>query len=56
MKTQEKRTGGEDAWKKFEERRDKVRRNRKRRESERKERERGEEWIRRKERKKNLVW
>lgn len=46
----------EDAWKKFEERRDKMRRSRERKESERKEREREEEWRKRKERRKNLVW
>jgi len=51
-----KRITGEDAWRKFEERRERVRRERERREIERKERERGEEVEKRRERRRNVVW
>lgn len=48
---------GEDTWKKFKERRDRVRRERKRERSpEKREREKGEEIQKRKERRKNVVW
>jgi len=51
-----KRMTGENAWRKFEERRERVRREKERREIERKERDRGEEVEKRRERRRNVVW
>jgi len=51
-----KRTAGEDAWRKFEEKRERVRRERERKELERKEREREVEAEKRRERRRNIVW
>jgi len=51
-----RRTTGEEVWRKFEERRERVRKERERRELERKERVRGEEAENRRERRRNVVW
>jgi len=51
-----KRTTGEEVWRKFEERRERVKKERERRELERKEREKGEEAEKRRERRRNVVW
>jgi len=50
------RITGEEVWRKFEERRERMRKERERRELERKERERGEEAEKRRERRRNVVW